>query len=206
MKSLIILFLGIAVVQCQSQTEVKGNRIVGGPCEGCEAVHEYGDKNLKPTDTLPGFLTTEPKIKISGTVYKSDGRTPASDIILYIWHTNRDGIYETMGDEKGWARRHGIHRGWIKTGADGKYTFFTFRPATYPNRRAPEHIHAVVKEPGKNEYYIGDFLFDDDPLLTSTEREKQKNRAGNGIVHLVKSEGMLAAQRDIILGLNIPNY
>ncbi len=190
---------------CNSQTANPG-KSVGGPCEGCEAIHEYGDKILSPVDTLPKYSNTEPKLLISGTIYKKDGKTPAKDIILYVYHTNRQGIYETRGDEKGWARRHGFIRGWIKTGNDGKYSIYTFRPGAYPGRTEPEHIHLTIKEPGKNEYYIDDIMFEDDPLLTNSVKISRVNRAGSGIVKAVPKNGHLLVKRDIILGLNIPDY
>ena len=105
----------------------------------------------------------------------------------------------------GWARRHGYIRGWVKTDADGKYTFYTFRPVAYPNGREPEHIHITVKEPNKNEYYIDAFMFEDDPLLTSSARRSLPNRGGSGIVLPTVKKGILTVERDIILGLNIPN-
>jgi protocatechuate 3,4-dioxygenase, beta subunit len=208
MKTLIYISIIVLTSQlCQSQTvPTKSDKIVGGPCEGCEAIHEYGNKKLSSTDTLPGFKENEPKLKLTGTVYKKDGKTPASGVIIYIYHTNRKGIYETKGNEKGWAKRHGIFRGWAKTGKDGKYTFYTFRPAAYPNRNIPEHIHITIKEPDKNEYYIDELLFDDDPMLTKEERLDQKNRGGSGIVKPINQDGMLTIKRDIILGLNIPDY
>jgi len=43
---------------------------------------------------LPGYIETDPKLKISGTVYNSDGKTPAENVILYVYHTNRDSKYE----------------------------------------------------------------------------------------------------------------
>jgi len=33
------------------------------------------------------------KIKIQGTVYHHDGKTPASDVILYVYHTDQSGQY-----------------------------------------------------------------------------------------------------------------
>lgn len=208
MKKLIYLsILLCSVSSCQSQTEKTNTiKIVGGPCEGCEAIYEYGDEQLSSTDTLPAFQITEPKLKITGTVYQRDGQTPAENVILYVYHTNRKGIYETKGDEKGWARRHGFIRGWVKTVKDGKYTFYTFRPAAYPDGREPEHIHLTVKEPGKSEYYLDAYLFDDDPMLTNAERKELNNRGGSGIVKPIMENGMLTIKRDLILGLNIPDY
>ncbi len=204
-KICLLAFL-FSITSCNSQIESRNNPIVGGACEGCEAIYEYGSNELTSTDTLPKFQEREPKLKITGKVYKEDGITPAPNVILYIYHTNRRGIYETIGNEQGWARRHGYIRGWVKTGLDGKYNFYTFRPASYPNRQEPEHIHITVKEPDLNEYYIDDFVFDDDPLLTKVKRSHLKNRGGSGIVVPIMEDGILTIQRNIVLGLNIPNY
>src|SRR5690606_16436425 len=185
--------------RCAGQT-------VGGGCEGCEAIHEFGEKNLTSTDTLPDFEDSVPQLKLSGTVYHRDGKTPARDVILYIYHTDRTGIYPKKGNETGWARRHGYIRGWIKTDQSGRYTFYTFRPAAYPDRTEPEHIHLTVKEPDKNEYYLDDFLFEDDPILTQEKRMLLGNRGGSGIGLPKLENGIKTFHRDITLGLNIPNY
>jgi protocatechuate 3,4-dioxygenase, beta subunit len=200
----ILIFL-FAISLSHSQTK-NNNKPIGGPCEGCEAIYEYGNKKLTNIDTLPTFKANEPKILITGTVFKKDQKTPAENVILYIYHTNRNGIYETKGDEKGWAKRHGYIRGWIKTGSNGAYQFYTFRPASYPNRKEQEHIHITVKEPNTNDYYIDAYVFDDDPLLTTDKRNKLKKRGGSGIVKPKFENGILTVKRDIILGLNIPDY
>ena len=143
---------------------------------------------------------------IQGTVYQADGRTPAAGVIIYAYHTNREGIYPTNGDEKGWARRHGYIRGWTKTDENGRYTFYTFKPETYPSRTEPAHVHLTVKEPGKLEYWIDSIQFEEDELLTKQVREKMGNRGGSGIVTLKEKGLFLLAERDIILGMNIQNY
>lgn len=202
-----LLLLLLVLSACQAQTESNVDRIVGGGCEGCEAVFEYGSKSLSNVDTLPLFTSSSPKLKLFGKVYQKDGRTPAEGVILYIYHTNRDGLYQRNDDEKGWGRRHGFIRGWVKTDKDGSYTFYTFRPAAYPGGAEPEHIHIFIKEPNINEYYIDDFVFDDDPLLTPKKRKSLPERAGSGIVNPVPDEqGILQVRRDIVLGLNIPDY
>ena len=183
--------------------EVK--QLVGGPCEGCEAIYEYGDKVLNNLDTLPNYLENEPKIKLTGTVFNRDG-SPAEKIIIYLYHTNRSGIYETNGTEKGWARRHGLFRGWVQTDVNGRYTVYTFRPGSYPNRDEPEHIHMIIKEPDKNAYYIDDIVFVDDPLLKPEKIKVLRDRAGSGIVTPRRVGELWEVRRDIILGKNIPNY
>jgi protocatechuate 3,4-dioxygenase beta subunit len=95
----------------------------------------------------------------------------------------------------------------MKTDAQGRYQFKTIRPASYPNRQAPQHIHPIIKEPGTSLYWIDEYLFEDDPLLTSSERSRQEKRGGSGIIRLKKNEkGVWMGQRNIILGMNIPNY
>lgn len=202
MKNIIILLIVLFQISCTSAQDKQ----VGGRCEGCEALYEYGSRSLNSVDTIPGFEESAAKMKVTGVIYLNDGVTPAKDVILYIYHTDERGIYRASTDAQGWERRHGQHRGWIKTGTDGKYTFYTFRPASYPNTTIPQHIHATVKPPGYSDYYIDDFYFDDDPNLTPTLRAQDKRRAGSGIVALKMENGMLHAQRDIILGLNIPGY
>jgi len=207
MKSILnFLFLFFLITSCDSQSNKNTVHIVGGPCEGCEAVFEYGNKELKFIDTLPLYIETEPKLHITGTVFQKDGITPAKDVILYIYQTNREGIYVTRKGDKGWGKRHGFIRGWVKTNKDGKYGFYTFRPGAYPNGNEPEHIHLTIKEPNKNEYYADEFVFDDDPLLIDSLKRELNNRCGSGITTPKKEGAIIKVKRDIILGLNIPDY
>ena len=68
-------------------------------------------------------------------------------------------------------------------------------------------IHPTIKEPNKNEYYIDEFVFDNDPYMTDKEKKNMQNRGGNGIVKLVKTtEGVWVGKRVIVLGLNVPDY
>lgn len=201
MRLLILVIITSFSIACSTAQERK----VGGPCEGCEALFEYGNKPLNPVDTLPGFDTAKEKIKLSGTVYKSDGKTPAEDIIIYVYQTNQKGIYPKKGSETGWAKRHGYIRGWVKTNQHGQYTFFTFRPASYPNSTVAQHIHMTVKEPETIPYYIDEIQFTDDPHYK--KRNASNYRGGSGLIKLMESDqGLLVAERDVVLGKHIPNY
>jgi len=205
-KTILILILLFNAISIYSQN-IFIPRLVGGPCEGCEAVFEFSDKVLFPSDTLPDFLDDGPKLKLTGIIYLKDGTTPAKDVILYIYHTNQDGVYPKNGDETGWANRHGYLRGWIKTGSDGRYTFYTLKPGTYPNRSAPAHIHPVILEPNGKYYWIEEFLFEGDPLLTSNDSEKRSPRGGdNFILTLNEENNLFVGERNIVLGMNIPDY
>ena len=213
MKLLFIIVLLLPVItgcaQSGGNTPAVKDKKVGGGCEGCEAIYESPLKfdELSWETTLPGYAEGSPKIHISGTVYKKDGKTPAPGVVLYIYHTDVNGIYPTKGDEKGWARRHGYLRGWMKTDDKGRYSFYTIRPAAYPNQtQNPSHIHTIVKEEGKSEYWISDYLFEDDPILSDRERNNQTNVGGNGILKIVNKNGIGEGKRDIILGKNVRDY
>lgn len=205
MKTIVssLILIGLSLQAC-AQTPAKK---IGGACEGCEAIYEspVAFDKLSNAVMLPDYNDVGTKIEVSGIVYQRDGKTPAKDVVLYVYHTNQKGVYPTKGDEKGWAKQHGYIRGWVKTDANGFYQFYTLRPAGYPNRKDPEHIHLTVKEPGKNEYYLDDYLFADDPRLPKTLETNP--RGGDGILTLTKDRtGVSKAKRNIILGLNIPNY
>jgi len=152
------------------------------------------------------------KIQLTGVIYQPDGRTPAADVVLYYYHTNAEGRYihdpaeprSMPPNELG--QTHGAIRGWVKTGTDGRYAIHTIRPGAYPSREFPAHVHATIKEPGVPEYYIDDFVFDDDPLLRTSVRLAQENRCGSGVVRLIERAGVYIGERDLILGLNIPGH
>jgi protocatechuate 3,4-dioxygenase beta subunit len=205
---LIALLLITACADSNSQQQQTKDKTVGGRCEGCEAIHEstVPFDQLSYIDTLPDFKDAGEKIEVSGIVYRKDGKTPAKDVVIYVYHTDQAGIYPMKGDEKGWAKRHGFIRGWMRTNEKGAYKFYTLRPASYPNSTNPQHIHVTVKEPGFTEYWIDDYHFNDDPLITTDIRRSEGKRCGSGLLSLQKQNGLLAAKRDIILGLNIPGY
>jgi len=206
-----LLFFSIGMISSCQQTAMKANPTdikVGGGCEGCEAIYEspVALSLLNEVDTLPDFNEEGPKIEISGTIYKRDGKTPAPGVVLYIYHTDQNGEYSQKGNTKGWGKRHGYIRGWIKTDKNGFYRFYTLVPASYPNSSNPKHIHPTIKEPGFTEYWIDEFVFDDDPLLPAGEKNRPQPVGGNGVLKPEMKDGMLRATRNIILGLHVRDY
>lgn len=212
--SLILLIALVSFTGCAQSTSQKNKSTqrVGGSCEGCEAVHEspVAFEKLPHVITLPDYNEKGPKMEISGVVYQHDGKTPAKDVVIYVYHTDQTGHYSTKGDpdshQEGWGKRHGYIRGWVKTNDKGEYKFYTLKPAAYPGRTDPAHIHVSIKEPDKNAYWIDSYLFDDDPLLTSYQRSRLEKRGGDGILHLRSENGIWKAKRNIILGLHVPDY
>ena len=206
--ALIVLVTSLFLSACKGQANPSEERRVGGPCQDCEALLDFKVLGLHPAalDTIPGFEIYDPKLKITGRVYQKDGKTPAEDIILYIYQTNLNGIYQAGENARAWENTHGQHRTWLKTGSDGRFTFYTFRPAPYPGGSEAEHIHIYLKEPDTAPYYIDSYFFESDSLLTEERKQSFANRGGSGIIELEQREGMWIAERNIFLGLNIPDY
>lgn len=189
-----------------TQNRTINDRVVGGPCDRCDLMYEeMPSLMLSSTLIAPPGEPGEP-LMMQGTIYKRDGKTPAPGIVMYVYHTDNSGKY-SLSKNQNPNIVHGHLRGWMKTDAEGHYQFKTIRPGAYPSRNAPQHIHAIVKEPGLSLYWIDEYVFDDDPLLTSAKQGMPKKRGGSGIIHLSKNnKGEWSGQRDIVLGLNIPNY
>ncbi|HYV93450.1 MAG TPA: hypothetical protein VE978_16880 [Chitinophagales bacterium] len=205
----ILLFIGCHSSSSSSfQTKKYTNTLplIGGGCDGCELMYAGMPDNIGWIDTLPDWNEAGEKMEVSGTVYQLDEKTPAANVILYFYHTDSKGYY-SPADSQTIARRNGHIRGWVKTNAQGAYKIYTNKPAHYPGTNIPAHIHVVVKEPGKNEYYIDEYEFEGDSLLTEQQELRMEKRGGKGVVKLTKDvSGILDCHRDIMLGLNIPNY
>lgn len=198
---------------CNGQTSNKQTNILSDDFDKSPPFYYKMPEKLSSTDTSPGWKQNGQKILLTGTVYQIDKKTPASNVILYYYQTNSNGIYATKESEERnmpknkLGQTHGYIRGWLKTDEQGTYSIYTIKPGTYPSRDEAAHIHITIKEKNMEKiYYIDDFVFDDDPLLTTERRKKMKNRGGSGIVKPFLKNDILTVNRDLILGLNIPNY
>lgn len=187
--------------------------VVGGVFENSGFSQTGAPSHVSAADTSPGWNLQGQRLLLTGTVCQPDGTTPAPGVLLYYYQTNPEGRYLHKPEEprsmtpNEQGQTHGYIRGWVKTDANGRYWIYTVRPGTYPSRDFPAHVHVTVKEPNTiNEYYIDDFVFDDDRLLTSAYRQRQEGRGGSGVLRLVQRGGLHIGERNIILGLNIPGH
>jgi len=202
MRAILLLSL-LACEASASPREI----LVGGPCEGCEAVFVGRPATLTSTTRIaPAGEPGEP-MTLEGTVRDAKGK-PVAGVIVYAYHTNAKGKYPSKTQPRDAVERHGSLRAFARTGADGRYRFDTIRPASYPNTKIAQHVHMHVVEPDRCHYFINDVVFTDDPLLTEDvkKREHGEHRGGSGIVTPTKTQRGWQVQRDITLGANIHDY
>jgi protocatechuate 3,4-dioxygenase beta subunit len=142
------------------------------------------------SDKEPG----EP-LMVSGTIYAPDGRTPMEGITLSVYQTDATGVYTTSGGDNRNTRLHGS----MRSNAEGKYELRTIKPGSYPGSSNPAHIHAFISGPGYPEYWIDEFLFDDDRFVSDEQRRKASALGPfSPVLKLTRgSDGILRGVRDI---------
>lgn len=154
-------------------------------------------------DTIPDFEANQNKLKITGTIFEKDGVTPAKNVVLSIYQTNQAGDFVLVKGENN--EKEIYHSATIKTGEDGQYTFYTFVPGTTHRSNELKKIHTNVKEPGKEEYGMYAFVFDNDPLLKKHCRNRLAKRGIDTILKFEteKENDINVATKNIILIDNI---
>ena len=205
---LLFSFLFVSAVCYGQQVKQPTDKVIADYCDGCDLMYE-GIPLLEKINSVTSLCRegeAGTRMNINGIVFKPDGKTPAKDIVLYIYHTDASGLYTPAKDQVN-SKRHGRLRGWAKTNERGQFRINSIRPAAYPRDNIPAHIHIFVKEPGKTLYYIDEVWFDDDTLVTSEMKRKAEQRGGDLLIHLSRnSKKIWIGDLTIILGKNIPNY
>ena len=192
-----VAFPLLLLSMCATSCRVAAQQLPLPNCEWCGAA----DAPRDPAPVVRIAPSGEPgtPLEISGVVRTAEGR-PLAGVLIYAYHTDARGLYPRRGDETGNGRRHGYLRAWVRTDAQGRYGFRTIRPASYPSRPEPAHVHLTLTPPGGVEVWVDAIEFDDDPLLTPAARRRRENRGGPGIVRPVtNAHGVQHVVRDIIL-------
>lgn len=160
-------------------------------------IYDYNSKQLSSVDSIPEFESKNQKLKITGVIYESDGVTPARDVILYIEQADENGDFDL---KKINDKRYVYHRGWIKTDATGRYTFYTFVPGGDRRYNQLQQLFPTIRTPSKSAYNLESFLFDSDPLLTRMCRKKLIKKGDvSRILAPLKQGDFLVVQKNIIL-------
>jgi len=162
------------------------------PCSKCIAPRFIPASTTITSPDEPGE-----RLIVDGTIYKSDGKTPAAGIVLFVYQTDVTGYYSK--DDDPYDPRL---RGWMRPGSDGKYEFRTIKPAPYPHRVTPAHIHAHIYSETIAEYSIDEYWFAGDPFINELQKKLiLTGRGGPGsILTLIRDAGgELRSTRDIQL-------
>ena len=121
---------------------------------------------------------------VEGRVLEPDGATPAPDVVVFAYQTDRDGVYFGPGKPGAPWRL----QGWARTDGKGRFELRTIRPGPYPGRRVPAHIHLTLESPAHGRQWTPSVLFADDPLVSPAEREKSAAAGRLGRVREVRTE------------------
>jgi protocatechuate 3,4-dioxygenase, beta subunit len=157
--------LGCSASLGSDQTAARTTGLEGGGAADAPA-------NLSWQTTMVSADEPGEPLIVSGTIFQPDGATPASGVMLYVYHTDARGYYSERDGDGGPPRPR--LKGWMKTGPDGRYEFRTIVPASYPGSRNPAHIHGSLSGPSYPERWIEEFWFEDDAFITTEMRSKVK--------------------------------
>src|SRR3989442_1749229 len=108
--ALVLLAFGLLEFSC---AQSKKNKVVGGGCEACDEMYEGMPQKLSWQTTIAAPDEPGARMIIRGTIFKKDGRTPAPNVILYVYHTDNKGLYSRSPNQTQ-VLRHGHLRGWMK--------------------------------------------------------------------------------------------
>ena len=130
------------------------------------------------------------RLRIRGTVFGPDCRTPLPKTLLDVWQADARGNYHDAGEQY-------RLRGQILTDARGRYELDTVRPGGYGGR--PAHIHVTVSAPG-HEALTTQIYFKGDPVLDHDSCGRGCNSDDpHRIIALGRQAGALAGSFDIVL-------
>ena len=115
-----------------------------------ERAQQSRPANLSSTARIAPTSEPGDPLVVRGQLLNVDG-SPAANAVVFAYHTDRSGLYD--------KRENGPHswrlRGWVRTDKDGRFTFDTIRPGSYPNSNNPPHIHFTAFLPNGDRYHAG---------------------------------------------------
>ena len=83
------------------------------------------------------------RLRVRGTVYGPDCRTPLPKALLDVWQADAKGDYHGAGESY-------RLRGQVLANERGEYEFYTIKPGSYGDSSGmrPAHIHFTISSPG----------------------------------------------------------
>jgi len=140
------------------------------------------------------------RLIITGRVFDGSGH-PVPNVEIYAYHTDANGYYRTDHRVPDWPSMPPRLEGRLQTASDGSYAIDTIRPAPYPSRGNPAHIHFRLFAPGRSRE--GAILwFTGDPYLTADQIRLYASGGTFSRIQTLerRSDGRLHCTRDFRLG------
>jgi protocatechuate 3,4-dioxygenase beta subunit len=151
------------------------------------------------------------RIVVSGRVLDENAR-PVRNTLVEVWQANAAGRYTHRWDQHNAPLDPNFRgRGYTLTDNEGRYSFITIRPGSYPwrnhyNAWRPAHIHfslfgpAIATRLVTQMYFPGDCMLDVDPIFNCVPDEKARARLiSNFDWETTQPEELLGYRFDIIL-------
>ena len=104
-------------------------------------------------------------LRVTGVVVEPDG-APIGGASLYVYQTDREGYYGVKPVSDSQNPRLKL---FLRSDAKGAWSFDTVKPGSYPDSKAPAHIHFEVSAPGRAPN-IFEIVFEGDPFVTAEMR------------------------------------
>jgi protocatechuate 3,4-dioxygenase beta subunit len=167
----------------------------------------YAQSHIAPANapsriTIADSTERGTRLVVTGRVV-SNGQ-PVAGASIYAYHTDATGVYIHGGQGAQGSDRPRLF-GYMRSDAQGRYSFTTIRPGSYPGTRNPGHIHFEVSARGHadREYEI---IFEGDPLIPEQFRAQAREPFGGVAIVTVREagRGALEVTHDIQLRRNTP--
>jgi protocatechuate 3,4-dioxygenase beta subunit len=104
-------------------------------------------------------------LSVSGVIVGADA-APIPGASLYVYQTDAEGYYGVKPESDSSRPRL---KAFLRSDARGAWAFETIRPGSYPDSRAPAHIHFEVTAAGFAPK-IFEIVFEGDPFVTAAMR------------------------------------
>ena len=137
---------------------------MGGVSASAQSVHEAPATAPSTGRVAPQGEPGQP-LQVTGVVVDSSG-APIAGASLYVYQTDHEGYYGVKPVSDSANPRLKV---FLRSDAKGGWSFDTVKPGSYPNSKAPAHIHFEVSAPGRAAK-IFEIVFEGDPFVTAAMR------------------------------------